>query len=405
MIWKKEFGTEQTKSFEYVSIAAVIFFLIGIFTKNPIPFIAVGVFVIYLVIYKRYDKGIGEKLDLVNPRTTMKLFPEEEATLTVELQNRSIFPLVNGEFQLQIGSAVRAFKHVESSNKSWNQIEFPLSILRKRKTIIEIPVVAHIRGTSKIRNITFKFPHLFNFDLMTLKHEHFYHTEIIVFPTIIPVQGTEEVFHMIPGNERTNFSPFEDIQSPLGTRDYSYSDPFHRINWKASVKTQTLQTNVYDKVVDMSYVFIVNLGPTNNRNMTPFNENKERLLSYTAYLSQFATKQGFPYELFINSRKPGKVPYVHLQEGKGKVHYGQALETLARIPRLSINIPFNHMLYQLGKQFYKPKTIIILGNIPPEASQIIGTWKQAQKTIFHIQQVGDGAVLKPWVKDAINHAE
>lgn len=102
MIWKKEFGTEQTKSFEYVSIAAVIFFLIGIFTKNPIPFIAVGVFVIYLVIYKRYDKGIGEKLDLVNPRTTMKLFPEEEATLTVELQNRSIFPLVNGEFQLQI---------------------------------------------------------------------------------------------------------------------------------------------------------------------------------------------------------------------------------------------------------------------------------------------------------------
>lgn len=407
MIWKKDFGSEHMKSFEYVLIALIVFFLIGIFTKNPITFIAVGVFATYLIIYKRYDKSIGNKLDVANPRTTIRLFPNEETKLTLELKNRSIFPMVNGKLNMQMGPAVKALGQDASSSKFWNKIEIPLSILRKRKATIEIPIVAAQRGTSKIRNITFIFPHLFNFDLITLKYMAFYHTEVIVFPTIIPVQGVEEIFHLIPGNARTNFSPFEDIQSPLGTRDYSYSDPFHRINWKATVKTQSLQTNVYEKVVDMSYVFIVNIGSgkTNKLNMARLNKNQENLLSYTAYLSEYATQKGFPYEIFINSRKPGKVPFVHLREGEGKVHYGRALETIARIPKQSMNTPFNQMLHQLGKQFYKPKTIIIMGDIPPGASEIIDTWKQAQKTIFHIQQTSDGAVIKPLVKDAINHAK
>ena len=209
---------------------------------------------------------------------------------------------------------------------------------------------------------------------------------------------------MIPGRERTNLSPFEDVQSPLGTRDYSYNDPFHHINWKASVKTQILQTNVYDKVVDMSFVFIVNLE-VNNSNMKCFKENLENLLSYTAYLSQYATGKRFSFEIVINARKPGKVPYVHLQEGEGKVHYAQALETLARINSQSMITPFHHMLHQVGKQFFTPKTIILIGEIPSGTSQIMKTWKQTQTAIFQIHQTDDGAVMKSFTEEVMIDAK
>lgn len=406
MIWKKDFGSAHMKSFEYVLVALIVFFFIGILTRNSIAFIAVGVFTTYLIVYKLYDKSIGKDLELSNERTTTRLFPEEEAKLTFELQNRSIFPMINGEFQLQIGPVVDAYKYKEKRPyKYWNYINIPLSVFKKRRTIVEIPIKAKERGTTRIKSIKYLFPHLFNFDLIILDYAAFYYTEIIVFPKVLPVQGVEAVFHMIPGNERTKFSPFEDIQSPLGTRDYNYSDPFHRINWQASVKTQTLQTNIYEKVVDMSFVFIVNLGTTNDTSMKLFNENMENLLSYTAYLSQYATEKGFPFEIAINARKPGKVPYVHLADGEGKVHYGHALETLARINKQSMIVPFNQMLHQVGKQFVTPKTIIIIGEAPAGTGQIMKTWRQAQTAIFQIHQTDDGAFMKALTKEVMIDAK
>lgn len=134
---------------------------------------------------------------------------------------------------------------------------------------------------------------------MRLRYYDFYQTEFIVYPKLLPVNGVNAVFHMMPGDSRLNYSPFEDVQSPLGTRDYSYSDPFHKINWKATVKTQKMQTNIYEKVVDRTFVFIVNLSTENDKNMVSFNKNLENLLSYTAYLSEYATKMRIPLKSIL----------------------------------------------------------------------------------------------------------
>ncbi|PAV28649.1 hypothetical protein CIL05_15255 [Virgibacillus profundi] len=405
MKWQKEFGAQHLKNFDYILGAIIIFFLIGIIFNNQIAFIGLGVFAAYLIIHKLYDKEIGTKLELSTPQTTVKLFPGEGAKLTLNLQNRSVFPIINGEFQFQTGPAIKAYEHVEDTEDNWNQIKIPLSIFRKRKTIIELPVLAEQRGVSKVYNITFIIPHLFDFDQLTLKYNSNYQTEFVVFPKLLRVQNVETVFHMIPGEGRSNISPFEDVQSQLGTRDYSYSDPFHRINWNASVKSQSLQTNVYEKVVDMAYVFIINLGTTSDLNMVRFNNNLENLLSYTAYLCEHASRKGVPYEIFINSRKPGKVPYVHLHEGEGKNQYARALEMLARIHKQSMIMPINKMLHRLGKYFYKPKTIIFIGEIPQGAMQTMDSWKMVQKSVFHVKQEEDGAIIKPLEKDGITNAK
>src|SRR5699024_4747689 len=162
----------------------------------------------------------------------------------------------------------------------------------KKKTKLELPIQAEERGVAKISHIDFAFPHLFNFQTVKLSFIDAYKTEVLVFPKLIPVHGLETAFQMTPGSQRITFSPFEDVQSHLCTNDYSFSDQFHRINWKASVKTQSLQTNVYEKVVDKAFLFIVNIGDQPNEGM-------EDLLSYTAYLSQMVTEKGFPFEVYL----------------------------------------------------------------------------------------------------------
>jgi uncharacterized protein (DUF58 family) len=395
MMWQREFGSQQLKSYDYVIAAILVFFFIGILFQNAIAFIAVGVFIVFAIIYRIYDKDIVDKLELKNPRKTIKLFPGDEAKLTLELENRSIFPLINGEMNLQAGSSVKAYAHIKNEENYWKTIYIPLSILRRKRTIIELPVRAEHRGVAKINNITLTFPHLFNYDRVTMKYSQFYYTEYVVLPELLPVQGVEAVFHMMPGSGNASFSPFEDIQSPRGTRDYSFSDPFHRINWNASVKSQKLQTNVYEKMVDRSFVFIVNIGQDNHLNMAVFNKNLEKLLSYTAYLCHYATEKNVPYEIFLNTRKPGKVPYIHLPEGEGQMHYGHALEMLARVHKQSMIVPFNKMLHRLGNHFYKPKTVVVIGEVPSEATELMNTWKLINHSVFHISDAGEEAIVRP----------
>src|SRR5699024_9263078 len=110
----------------------------------------------------------------------------------------------------------------------------------------------------------------------------------------------------------------------------------------------------------------------------------EKLLSYTAYLCKETTQKGFNYEVFINTRKTGRIPYLHIPEGEGKAHYVRSLETLARIHQQTLVFPFEHMAYRIGQQFYKPKTIVILGEITPEVNKLINSWSKQQQTIYQV---------------------
>lgn len=404
MMWRKEAGTDDSRSYEYILIALIVFFIIGVIYQSSIVFIGVGIFAAYLIAYKIYDRSVGRSLSLKNRPASIKLFPEEEEILRFDIENQSIFPLINGQLTFQLGSAIKAYT-ITNKEDYWKELYLPLSLIQKKKTIIEIPIRAEQRGVARVQNISYTFPHLLNFSMLRLRYTDYYRTEVIVYPKLLPVQGIEAVYHMMQGESRLNYSPFEDIQSPLGTRDYSYSDPFHKINWNATVKTQKLQTNIYEKVVDRSFVFIVNLGTVDTKNMVSFNKNLENLMSYTAFLSEYSTKMGIPFEIFINTRKPGKTPYMHLHEGEGKAHYMHALEMLARVHKQSPILPFNTLLYQIGKQFIKPKTIIFIGDIPNGALGILNSWKQQQRSVYRVMEAESGAIIKPMiVREAIQDA-
>ncbi|WP_042222611.1 DUF58 domain-containing protein [Oceanobacillus manasiensis] len=405
MKWQRDHTIEGKAGYDYVLVAIILLAIIGVVMNNTIPFLGVGAVTAYLIVFKWYDSGIGKSVSLENPTRSIKLFPDETFDLTLDIENRSIYPMINGEFQLQIGPAVKAFKHAQENKNYWHQIKIPLSILRKRKAHLTIPIVAQQRGVAKINNIMYYFPHLFHFNSTLIRYMPFYRTEFVVFPRLIEVKGAEAVFQMLPGKGRSPFSPYEDIQSPLGTREYHYSDPFHRINWNASVKTQKLQTNVYEREIDQSFLFLVNIGKSKTTNMVQTNQHMEALLSYTAYLSKIATEKDIPFELFINTRRPGKVPVLHVPEGEGKRHYGTTMEMLARIHKQSLVFPFDKMLFNLGNQVTQQKTCIIIGELTEDSMNILNKWKNKNVNIFHVPYTEGISKVKPLGQEVFSHAE
>ncbi|MGP4064663.1 DUF58 domain-containing protein [Oceanobacillus sp. M65] len=405
MKWQRDHAIEGKAGYDYVLLAIILLAVIGVMFNITIPFLGVGAVTAYLLIFKWYDSGIGKNILLENPSRTIKLFPDETANLDLNMENRSIFPMINGEFQLQMGPAVKAYKHAKDEETYWHKLKIPLSILRKRKTHISIPVIAKQRGVAKVHNIMYYFPHLFHFESAMIRYTPFFRTEFVVFPRLLEVKGVEAVFQMMPGKGRSPFSPYEDIQSPLGTREYHYSDPFHRINWNASVKTQKLQTNVYEREINRSFVFLVNIGKSKTSNMVQTNQHMEALLSYTAYLSKVATEMDIPFELFINARRPGKIPVLHIPEGEGKRHYGTTLEMLARIHKQSLVFPFDKMLFNIGNQLTHHKTCIIIGELTEDSLHLLDKWKKKNVSIFHVPYSDGTSVVKPLGQEVLSHAK
>src|SRR5699024_3720485 len=168
--------------------------IFGIVSDYTIVFFVVSIFVTYFIMNKIYDKTIGKKLTLKNPGTSERLFPGEKSTLTFEFDNHSLYPLINGRFEYQTVPPIKVLSYTKDTKSYYKQIDVPLSVMGRRKAVIELPIIAKQRGATRITNIKFQFPHLFNFDRVMLKYLPFYQAEFIVFPKLLPVQDLESIY-------------------------------------------------------------------------------------------------------------------------------------------------------------------------------------------------------------------
>lgn len=401
MMWQKEFGYDYHKNKDFLLVSMLILSIFALIVNRPLLFLIVGLFGAYIVLNYIYDKYIGKHLMIVNDRQVIRLFPEDEVNITIKWQNNSLIPYMNGRFKFQIDKNVTSNQFVSHVDEQVQTFTIPLSLISRSQTTLNVPIIAKKRGVTRLRQIQYDIPHLFNFDELRLNYDNFFSLEIVVFPKLLPVKQTEQLFEFQPGEEIVHFSPFEDILSPLGTRSYTYSDPFQRINWKATAKTGQLQTNIYEKTIEQSYFFIINLTSDHEVGKSIVSSDIEDLLSYTAYLTGEATKKKIAYEVAINARRFGDRRYIHLAKGQGRSHYMKTLDILARVHPLSVSMSFIDMLYRLRQHVLTASTMVFIGDVPEEAKELLEEWQRQHKRLYHVKLLKDEAILQQWAKEVV----
>ncbi|MFD2208384.1 DUF58 domain-containing protein [Virgibacillus halophilus] len=360
----------------------------------------------YFLLHSFYDRQLDKKLSMNNERKTIRLFPQDETELPFIFANNAVFPYLNGVFRFQSGSSITSVDYLHSKGRYIHTYEIPLTIAAKGRTKLQVPVQAQKRGVVTLRNISFTFAHLTSFHSAELTYDAFYPLEILIYPEPRQVAGIEKLVKMNEGTAVTNMAMFENIQNRIGVRDYQPGDPFYRINWKATAKTQELQTNVFEKVVDRSYVFMINIAPEPSSIYGSTSSRLEDLLAYTAYLCQYAYKNNLPFSMYINARtfsETDRNGCVKLLEGEDRVHYMQALDMLARIHTQGMVLPFEQMLMSNSSQSGRSKTIVIVGHTDNQSSDILTAWA-CQTGIYQVN-VRDGTpVLERFlVKEAVTN--
>lgn len=403
MQWNKHLNPGVRKLYDLFIIFAVLTVLAGLWSGRPLLIILFAILLAFLIISKQYDKKIGTKLYYENSKRTIRMFPGETEEIELVFNNKSRVPTINGRLFFELEDTVRGLQYASVEAKDRASYKVPLSLLGRGETVLSLPFKGQKRGIARIQNLNYYFPHLTGFDEVSLKFLPFCQTEFIVYPSPKVIEGIETTFNTTFGTLATSFSPFEDLLSPMGTRDYVQGDPFQRINWKATARKQTLQTKVYEKNWDNTWVFVINITATTRLGHQYMSERLESILSYVTYMCYFAAKKGFAFELYINAIRPSTTPFFHLYEGEGREHLKEALELLARVEKESPLMRISKLLHRVDQQLYKPKTIIMFGEKTDDHIAYASTWQAKGLSVYQVEEVDDVAFMTAIGKEVKTH--
>ncbi|HHV64193.1 MAG TPA: DUF58 domain-containing protein [Peptococcaceae bacterium] len=218
-----------------------------------IPLIVVSVFLIFLYIIINMWKKLA--LKNIKPKLLLsksRLFAGEKFEIKASVYNDKWLPLVWLEWSFLPQSGIKIGD--EQGEASTVRLLWLLSF-QKVEWVLEAKTLK--RGVYDLGQITLRSGDGFRF--AEQERVHCSPGMIYVYPELIPVDASGYRPSKQWGVKGTQGGYIEDPLLITGIREYQAGDELRRLNWRASVRTGKLQTNVYQPVVTEQLLIFVDV--------------------------------------------------------------------------------------------------------------------------------------------------
>lgn len=374
MNWdRQDIGMSYTKI--YVSILLIACSFSFLF-KQYVLLSVMSFLLIIALLQVYYYRKVGNKLELLNEKKRVRLMKDTTSHLVFTFQNNGL-PIWNASLFISFQTDISPNDIQHVSVGGFHEVEVPFSIGNKKRVTVKIPIKGIQRGLARIKKIELQIPHPLTDGSILLDFKSFILLDAIVFPQIYPIDEELIPSKYKQGHLELNSSLFDDPFFPVGTRQYEPGDQFHHIHWKASAKTQELQTKVFTKVANVSVLFVLNLKEK-YRVVADFEEKIEWLASHI----DDCYKKEIPFSFAINIRAYGKVPFVYLPIGSGDTHRIQALEILSILSVSDILIPFEQIISFIDSNEELPVAVYIMTHDLEQFLSFLIPWEQRTNVLY-----------------------
>ncbi|MFZ7944293.1 MULTISPECIES: DUF58 domain-containing protein [Bacillaceae] len=336
MTWKR-YGVEDRK-IQAISGFAIILIIVSLYMGSKLVLFLAVFFLSATFCNQLYLKKAGEQLYFENRYERNRFFIDDEGQWVLAFRNEGL-PILKAELRVYFDHFVAPKDVNLEPSLSMFDLSIPFSVYTKQAKQIIIPFSAKWRGIAKIRKLEIHVPSILGFGETVLESTHYLKQHAVVYPEPLPVKGLKEQMTILQGVNVVPHSVYEDRLGPLGTRDYTSSDSFNRIHWKASARKQTLQTKIYENISEKGWNIALNVSDGHS-----ITGHLEMLISSLTDIAYFAFKQQIPYSLCINVRTAGNTPFLYVPKGEGKEHLQKVLETLSSVSTQNSSVPYDYML-------------------------------------------------------------
>ncbi|WP_298471837.1 DUF58 domain-containing protein [uncultured Psychrobacillus sp.] len=382
MTWKR-----NDVNYKYIKIYRDILLISGVFLfifDQHVLFVIIIFLLCFVLIQLLYFQKVGSGLTFVNEKKRVRLMKGTTSHFELTFKNKGM-PIWNGTITIAFHDSVAPVRANNISSSGFFEVNVPFSIGYNKTVTIQVPIVGSRRGLSRFRGIDINIPHPLTEGSIILNYQPYILMDAMVYPTIYPIKEEFLPTRLKPGELELNSSLFVDPFFPIGTREYEQGDQFNHIHWKASARTQQLQTKIFTKVTNVSVLFLVNLAD-GYRMVHDFEEKIEWLASNV----EACYKANVPFGFGLNIRASGKRPFVFVPLGSGDVHRLNALELLSILSVSNITIPFENIIKYIDSHEEMPVSVRVFSHNMEKYHSILTPWEQkANVTYLTEQEEGD----------------
>ena len=248
---------------------------------------------------------------------------------SVSLDNDKVLPLIWVDIQdsfpegLDLTGATMRGTGLELNR----QHTITTSLLPYQKATWKYSLMCSERGYHRIGPVRLRTGDIFGFNSAETRYNQFDH--ILVFPRVVDIEGlvfpAEHPMGEIRGTRPINF----DTNRVVGQRDYQPRDPMKHIDWKATARARTLQTKVFEPVVSLNMLIVMN-GSTREHSWQGSNRRLfERTVTIAASVASLADRRGYTYGVVSNAVASYSGKWIHVPMGASSSQLTMALEALA----------------------------------------------------------------------------
>ncbi len=389
MNWRREVIEDSNKSLTIILL--IILSLISIFTQS---YFGLGVFafcLIYFWLHKKYMEQIGNGVRLEQSSRRVRIHCDEKGHWDFYLENQGL-PIWGATIELSFKGIVEPISHpFDTLTGDLIEVSIPFSIGKGEEVKISLPILGKKRGLCRLSNVKVIIPHLFGSGKVLLELMEPVKSTIIVFPPASPIKLTSDHHTNRNGEVSTAHSLFYDVFQPIGTREYVSGDRFQDIHWKATARTQQLQTKVFAPATKKEWMIAINLSDRYS-----ITAQLESIIQHTAYLLYLAVEQNISFSLVINARSLGVTPFYYLPSGIGRKHQQRALELLAALSTDEFTVPFHIVLQHLSIHQLIPSVLLVGGVVTPKDEKRLRKIETGIQNIYRLNSDDKQGVVTLW---------
>ncbi|MGG1660487.1 DUF58 domain-containing protein [Brevibacillus sp. NRS-1366] len=259
-----------------------------------------------------------------------RVMPGTPVHVTIRLRNYSWLPLPATwiRFSLPEHVSVEGADEVRISNqRTIVRLRFDLPM--RQSAARNLTLVPHKRGTVWLTEVQSESLPLFGDELSALPLSLSF--SLLVYPLPLPLPPFVLDETEPDGGRLSRQRQQEDVTFQRGVRPYMPGDRMKHIHWKATAKTGSLETRLFEHTAQPNWRIVGHILPSYEPLLQRHNDIvNERTISALAALSVLCRRKSFGYELFLTVKQRGRELY-HLPAGSGKTHHLHVMTQLAQM--------------------------------------------------------------------------
>ncbi|WJQ82097.1 DUF58 domain-containing protein [Brevibacillus brevis] len=277
--------------------------------------------------------------------------------ITVQLHNRSWLPLPATwlRFTLPEHVAVEGADEVRILNHR-TSVRLRFDLPMRQSATRTLTLIPNKRGTVWLTDVQSETLPLLGEEptAMTLSVSF----SLLVYPLPLALSPVVLAESEPDGNRLSRQRQQDDVTFQRGVRSYMPGDRFKHIHWKATAKTGSLETRLFEFTAQPNWRIVGHILPSYEPMMQKYNDiTNERTISCLAALAGLCRRKSVGYELYLTVKQRGR-EHFHLPAGSGKAHHLHVMTQLAQIHHF-VTTPLAPVLRRLEGAHGKESILIV----------------------------------------------